>query len=151
MSSLQTVTNQSNQRKVAFIAGISLIVMAIVSGFSYGFVHESLIVQDEPKITFNNVISSNSLFTAGIFGWLIILIADIIVAWALYVFLEPIHKQLSLLSGWLRLIYSAFLAIAILNLVFVLTLTSNTDYLSLFEAKQLQALIMLFLEAFESV
>lgn len=91
------------------------------------------------------------LLKAEIFGWVIILIANIVVAWAFHIFLKPIHKSLSLLGAWLRLIYAAILGIAILNLTFVLLLSKNTDYLSLFTIDQLQAHIILFLEAFEFI
>ncbi|RCW52024.1 DUF4386 domain-containing protein [Paenibacillus prosopidis] len=145
------VQELSYQRKSALAAGTSLIIMALAAFFSFGFVHGSLVVQGDASATFNNIMSSNMLFKAEIFGWIIILILDIVVAWAFYIFLEPINKSLSLLGAWLRLTYSAILGIAIMNLVFVLLLSKGTDYLSSFKIDQLQALTMLFFEAFESI
>lgn len=146
-----SVQELSYQRKSALAAGTSLIIMALVAFFSYGYVHGSLVVQGDTSATFNNIMSSNMLFKAEIFGWVIILITDIVVAWAFYIFLEPINKSLSLLGAWLRLTYSAILGIAIMNLIFVLLLSKGTDYLSVFKIDQLQALMMLFFEAFESI
>ncbi|PEI95511.1 hypothetical protein CN679_04070 [Bacillus pseudomycoides] len=146
-----SVTKQSYQRKSALIAGTSLIIMALAAFFSYGFVHESLVVQGDASTTFNNIKSSNMLFKAEIFGWVVILIADIVVTWAFYIFLKPINKSLSLLGACFRLTYATILGIAILNLIFVLLLSKSTDYLSLFKIDQLQAHMMLFLEAFESI
>lgn len=146
-----SVKKQSYQRKFALIAGISLIIMTLAAFFSYGFVHGNLVVQGDASATFNNIKSSNMLFKAEIFGWVIILITDIVVAWAFYIFLKPIHQSLSLLGAWLRLTYATILGIAILNLIFVLLLSKNTDYLSLFKIEQLQAHMMLFLEAFEFI
>ncbi|PEB52240.1 hypothetical protein CON65_03015 [Bacillus pseudomycoides] len=146
-----SVKKQSYQRKSALIAGISLIIMTITAFFSYGFVHGSLVVQGDASATFNNIKLSNMLFKAEIFGWVIILITDIVVAWAFYIFLKPINQSLSLLGAWLRLTYATILGTAILNLIFVLLLSKNTDYLSLFKIDQLQAHMMLFLEAFEFI
>lgn len=95
-----SVKEQSYQRKLALIAGTSLIVMALAASFSYGYVHENLVVQGNASATFNNINSANMLFKAEIFGWVIILITDIVVAWAFYIFLKPIHKNLSLLSAY---------------------------------------------------
>ncbi|MFD0769689.1 DUF4386 domain-containing protein [Bacillus sp. CGMCC 1.60114] len=145
------VKKQSDQRKYALTAGILLIIMALVSFFSYGFAHTSLVVKGDAGATFHNIMSSNILFKAEIFGWIIILISDIVVAWAFYIFLKPIHKNLSLLGAWLRLTYATILGIAILNLIFALLLTKHTDYLSLFKTDQRQAQMMLFLEAFQSI
>ncbi|ERI07372.1 hypothetical protein HMPREF0083_04554 [Aneurinibacillus aneurinilyticus ATCC 12856] len=79
------------------------------------------------------------------------MIADILVTWAFYVFLKPINKSLSLLGAWLRLTYTTILGIAILNLIFVLLLPRHTNYLSSFNIEQIQALMMLFFEAFEFI
>ena len=146
-----SIKERSYQRKSALTAGTSLIIMALAAFFSYGFVHGSLVVQGDASTTFNNIMSSNMLFKAEILGWLIILITDIVVAWAFYIFLEPINRSLSLLGAWLRLTYAAILGMAILNLIFVLLLSKGTDYLSLFKIDQLQALTMLFFEAFELI
>ncbi|MCG7345852.1 DUF4386 domain-containing protein [Sporosarcina sp. ACRSL] len=132
-------------RKYAFLAGMSLLIMAIAASFSYGFVYGNLVVQGDANATFNNIQSSVFLFTTGIFGWIVILFADIVVAWALYIFLTPIHKNLSLLGAWLRLVYSAILGIAIMNLLVVLLLARSTDI------AQPAAYMMLFLQAFESI
>jgi hypothetical protein len=146
-----SVKQPSYQRKSALTAGTSLIIMAIAAFFSYGFVHESLVVQGDAGTTYNNLVSSTHLFQAEILGWVIIAIADILVAWAFYVFLQPINKSLSLLGAWLRLIYTAILGMAILNLIIVLLLSKQANYLSSFTIEQIQALMMLFLDAFESI
>lgn len=138
----------SDQRKSALIAGISLIIMAIAAAFSYGIVHGRLLVEGNANATLQNIISQNSLFKAEILGWIIILITDIVVAWSFYIYLKPMNNNLSLLGAWFRLIYTAILGIAIMNLIFVLLLSNPTDYSSLFA---LEALVMLHLEAFDSI
>ncbi|WP_237979866.1 DUF4386 domain-containing protein [Bacillus thuringiensis] len=132
------------KRKYALFAGFSLLVMAFIAFFSYGFVHENLVVQEDASATFHNIQTSNSLFKAEIFGWIIIFITDIVAAWALYFFLKPIHTSLSLLAALLRLMYTAILGIAIFNLTFVLLLSKSTVANS-------EAYTMLFLEAFKYI
>ncbi|MBJ8054784.1 DUF4386 domain-containing protein [Bacillus cereus] len=133
-----------NERKFALFAGTSLLVMAFISFFSYGFAHGNLVVQGDASATLHNIQTSNSLFKAEIFGWIIIFITDIIASWALYFFLKPIHASLSLLTACLRLTYTAILGIAIFNLTFVLLLSKSTVANS-------EAYTMLFLEAFEYI
>ncbi|MGE7695503.1 DUF4386 domain-containing protein [Lysinibacillus sp. NPDC094177] len=141
-----TIHGHSNRRKSALIGGTALIIMALAAFFSYGFVHENLVLHENASATFNNLKSSIRLFKAEILGWIIILITDIIVTWAFYIFLEPLNRSLALLAAWLRLTYTTILGIAILNLVVVLLLSSGT-----FTIDQLQAHVMLFLEAFETI
>ncbi|TMV44792.1 DUF4386 domain-containing protein [Paenibacillus mesophilus] len=146
-----SVKQTSYHRKSALTAGISLIIMALAAFFSYGLVHGSLVVQGDAGTTFNNLVSSTHLFQAEIFGWIIIAITDILVAWAFYVFLQSVNKSLSLLGAWLRLIYTAILGMAILCLIIVMLLSRQANYLSSFTIEQTQALMMLFLDAFESI
>lgn len=141
----------SDLRKSALTAGISLIIMALAAFFSYGYVHESLMLQGDASATLQNIISQNMLFKAEIFGWIIILICDIVVAWSFYIFLKPINRNLSLLGAWLRLTYATILGIAIMNLIFVLLLSNNTVDLSLLTTEQLQVQVMLYLKAFDSI
>ncbi|WP_312114315.1 DUF4386 domain-containing protein [Brevibacillus reuszeri] len=140
-----------SERKSAVIAGTSIIIMALAAFFSYGFVHESLVVTGDASTTYTNITTSISLFKGEIFGWLIILISDIIVAWALYIFLKPINKNLSLLAAWLRLIYSTILGIAILSLIVVLLLATDSTGLSVIKIEQVQSFMLLFLQAFEAI
>lgn len=125
--------------------------MAIVAGFAYGYVHGSLVVTGDISTTYHNIASSISLFKAKIIGWVVIIILDIIVAWSFYIFLKPVNQELALLASWLRLTYAAILGIAVLNLVFVLLLSTNADFLPLFTMGHLQANITLYLEAFEMI
>ncbi|WP_372009093.1 DUF4386 domain-containing protein [Paenibacillus chitinolyticus] len=122
--------------------------MTLAAFFSYGFVHESLMAQGDASRTFQAVTSSRALFKAEIFGWVIILICDIVVAWAFYIFLKPVHKHLSLLGAWFRLVYAAVLGTALLNLIVVLLLSGRAGYLSLINTGQLQAYVRMYLEAF---
>lgn len=148
---MRSVKKLSDPRMSALTAGTSLIVMAFAAFFAYGFIHGRLVVQDNPTLTFQNILTSIDLFKAELFGWVIILICDVVAAWALYLVLIPVHKGLAMLGGWLRLIYSAILGIAILNLVFVLLLIRNSASLASFSIQQLQALMMLSLNAFQSI
>jgi len=144
-----TGIQRTDQRQPALIAGISLIIMTLASFFSYGYVHASLVVQGDASDTFHNLMSSSTLFKAEIFGWVIILISDIVVTWAFYMFLKPMNNSLSLLGAWFRLTYTAILGIAILNLLFVWLLANSADPLAI--SDQLQAQVMLYLNAFESM
>ena len=83
---VNAVKEISYPRKYGMITGISLLIMAIAAGFSYGFVYSSLVVPGDANTTFNNILSGNVLFKAGIFGWLIIVVCDLVVAWGLYVY-----------------------------------------------------------------
>ncbi|SEG24833.1 DUF4386 domain-containing protein [Paenibacillus sp. UNC499MF] len=142
---------RTDQRTAALTAGIALIVMSLAAFFSYGYVHGSLVVQGDAGLTFQAVTSSRTLFKAEILGWVVILICDIVVAWAFHIFLKPIHPDLSLLGAWFRLAYTAVLGTALLNLLVVLLLSGRAGYLSVVDTGELHAFMMMHLEAFELI
>ncbi len=109
-------TKINETRKYALIAGISLVVMALLAGYSFGFVMSSIYVENDPITTAANIESSSLLYLSGNLGWVLILITDILVAIGFYMVLKKINKKMALLSGGFRLLYSAIFAIGIANL-----------------------------------
>jgi len=136
-------------RQAAIVAGVGLLLMAILAPFAEFFVRQGLIVAGDATATANNLMADEWLFRIAICIYLIVAILDVVVAWALYVFLKPANKSLSLLTAWFRVVYAAILAIILLNFIIALHLLSGADYLTLFETDQLHAQMMLFLDAFD--
>jgi len=134
--------------KAAKIAGTAYLVIFILGLFANFFVFENLVVQGDAETTANNILANESLFRTGIASWIVVLICDIIAAWALYILLKPVNKNLSLLAAWLRLVYSTIFAAAQVNLFFVLMTLSGADYLSVFNTVQQHSLILLFLKGY---
>ncbi len=104
-------------RKSALVAGIALLVMAVAAGFTYGYIHNTLVVPGNSEATLNNLESHQFLFTLEILGWIFILLCDVVVAWALYVFFRNENRRLSLFTAATRIIYSAILGAAIYYLI----------------------------------
>lgn len=110
------------KEKIAgIVAGISLIVMAIAAGFSYGFVQTQL-VSESAEITWQHVLDNQSMFLAGIAGWIVIFITDLIVSGSLYIFFKTTTKRISLLTASVRIIYTMVLGYAIYQLVGIIPL-----------------------------
>ncbi|MBK8491291.1 MAG: DUF4386 domain-containing protein [Saprospirales bacterium] len=135
-----------SQRKAAWIAGISLLLMALVAGFSYGYVQSSLVVKGDAEATVANLSTSISLFRAGVLGWLLIFFLDIVVAWALYLFFKEANQRLSLLTACFRLAYTALLGVAIMNLISVLNLLDEGLMMA---PEMVRYQVVFYLNAFE--
>ena len=140
-----------SERKAALFAGFGLLIMTIVYMAAELLVFQNLIVPGDAAKTANNIMASEMLFRIGICCILIVLILDVVVAWALYIFLKQVNKSLSLLAAWLRLVYAVMLGIALINFVNVLILLNYTDYLAIFQTNQLHANVMLSINAFYDV
>lgn len=143
--------NSSIDRKYALTVGIGLVVMALAAGFSYGFVYMNIVVVGDALSTFENIQTSITLFVAGIIGWLVIFIADIVVAISLYKLLKKFNKLLAFIGAVLRLIYSGILGLSIYNLIIVFIISYSPEILSPILIEPKQNLVMLFLNGFQMV
>jgi Domain of unknown function (DUF4386) len=103
---------------------------------------------DNPAATVGNIVDSEVLFRSGLAAFIIVLIADVVVAWALYVFFQRTSRELSLFAAWFRLVYVAIAAAALLNLLVVLKLVDGTGYATALEKGPRDAQVMLSLDAY---
>lgn len=142
-------SNTISQRTAALVAGISLLLMAVVAGVTYGYLHGNLMVADDAQATFKNLQTSQGAFKAEIAGWSIIFLLDAVVAWALFRFFAKANKGVSFLSSFLRIIYTIILGIAIYNLPQILSVINH----QLAEAgiNSRNADVMNYLSSFESI
>lgn len=135
-------------KKSAIIAGICLLLMAIIAPIANFAIIQRLIDPNDVAKTVSNITESNGIFRLGIGLFMIVALLDILVAWALYIFLKPVNKSLSLLTAWLRIVYATILLVVLINLINVLQLLNGADYLSVFSTNQLQTQVMLSLNIF---
>ncbi|MBK5441793.1 MULTISPECIES: DUF4386 domain-containing protein [unclassified Peribacillus] len=147
------MTNRNNEASPLYysrVAGFGLLLMAILAIFSNFSVFNGLIISDDAATTANNIITNEMLFRSGFISFVIVLILDVLLAWALYVLLKPVNKNLAMLAAWFRLVYTAIFGIALHNFLNVLQLLSGTEYLTVFTTDQLQAQVMLLVNAFNN-
>lgn len=117
-----------NLRQIALLTGISIVIMTIVAGFIMGTVFSALFELSNEEFA-QQISSFRSKYLTGIFGWLIILITDLIVSWGLYKFYAEAHKRKAVVIGSLRLLYSLILFGGIVQLgrSYGATLGENPD------------------------
>ncbi|QGY45709.1 DUF4386 family protein [Maribellus comscasis] len=136
----------TTKRNSALMAGIALLIMAVIAAFTFGYAHSTLVVPGNPEVTVGNLKSHRWLFRTEIIGWHFILLCDILVAWALFVFFRNKNKKLLYLTAALRIVFVFIFGIAILNLIYVLKILNGNITQAQMASKQ----IMSYLDSFES-
>lgn len=101
-----------NQRRIAITTGMSLILMAILAGFSIGYAYPEFDKPEHLEFLKDNIIQNKGLYYSMLIGILMILILDFIVAFTLYKYFEDDHKKTSIVSGILRTAYTVIFGIA---------------------------------------
>jgi len=102
----------------------------------------SFIVIGDAAITVSNIMAHEGLFTITVVGDLLAAALFFLAAWALYVLLKPVNKNLALLFLLLNLGGVAIQCSSDIFLFASPLLMNGSDYLKGFQADQLQALAM---------
>jgi len=132
-------------KKTARIAGALYLLVAVLGIINMMYGPSSLIVLGDATATVSNIMASESPFRLGIVNDLFAQTVGILLVLALYKLLKPVNKNHALLMVIFALVGIPIVMLNLLNQFAALLLLSGADYLTVFAADQLQALVMLFL------
>ena len=138
-------------RQAALVAAFASFAPLMLGGvpFAEFYVFAKLIVPGDTAETVRNILANRALFLTGVFAHLITFVADIVLAWALYVLLVPVHRALSLLTAWFRLVYTAVGLGALMHLVSAFRLIEDGRYGEAFGAQHLHAQVEVLIQSFK--
>ncbi len=138
-------------RTAAITSGIGILIMTVAAIIANDITIGKLAVEGDAAATFDNIRASEPLFRLGVYSWIVILISDLVVAWGLYILFRPVSKDISLVAAWFRLLYTAILGVAIANLIYVLLIVGDENYLASIEIEQLKAQVLYSINAFNGI
>ena len=116
------MANSFNDRTLALVAGGSYWIIFFAAMFANFFVLESLI--SDPLTTIQQ---SHVMVRAGILAFMITVVFDVIVAWALYELFK--EHPLSALSTLFRMMHASIMGVAIFSLPAVFALNNSEEIL----------------------
>lgn len=134
--------------QAALIAGIGLLVMTFSAPYAEFYVFPKVLLPGDMDGTINNLITHRGLYVSGLAAFFLNYVADVVVAWALFVFLAPVNREMSLLAALFRLLYTALGISALMNLFSVVRILDLPQYADQVSSGQLNAQIQLLLEAY---
>ena len=129
----------------ARIAGFLYLTVAVTGGFSLLYV-PSLIVPGDAAATVSNVAAHESLVRLGIMSGLICQVVFLFLVLALYRLFKGVNDTHATLMVTLVVVAVPIALLNLLNQLAVLHVVGGAGYLRVFEADQLNALVMLFLD-----
>ena len=132
--------------RAGLIAGLGLLLMVLTAPVAQMYLLPSLVDATSDETTLQNIISGQHLLVGSIFLFLITFIADIIVAWALYLFFIPVSRSRSLLTAWFRIVYTVMALIGLFNLSKILVLIERRES----QDETLADKVMFYLDSFQT-
>ncbi len=111
--SVEMDVRSAQPRTAALTAGIGMLAMTVIAAPVNFALIQNMIVPGGAEATAANLVASAGMFRLGALALLIVAVLDVVVAWGLYEVLKKVHPGLSLLGGWLRVVYAAIFAVSI--------------------------------------
>jgi hypothetical protein len=110
---LHTMTNS---RTIAKLTGYSLLLMAAIAGFSFGYAFPQIYEPAQIDSAQSKLLANLQLYNFMLLGIVLVILLDLMVSWTLYLYFKNDNSKLALLSGFLRLIYTLIFSIATYHL-----------------------------------
>jgi hypothetical protein len=145
---MESTISRITERRAALLAGSGYLVLFFLAIFANFFVRSGLVDPDSVSVTYANITDSEGLFRAGMVAFLAVFVIDVGIAWALYLLFRRQRPEVSLLTAWLRLVYTVMLGVALVFLFLVVDFVSGQSSLEAFDLPQREAQVGLLLDAF---
>lgn len=142
----QTARRPASIQRTARSAGLLYLILAVCGGFAEFFVRQSLIVRDDAATTVANLVANQGLVRSGIVVELAGQVAFVLLALALYRVLKPVDRRQAVVMVVFVALAVGITCLNMLNQFAAVYLTSGAGHLAAFDASQLQALVLSFLD-----
>jgi hypothetical protein len=149
MAHAGTAPAVDSKRRLAFITGLAVAAMAVLTPFALYGALRSLVIPGDAAATVAGIAASPGLFRAGIVAFLVVILLDLLLAWTLYRLLAPVSTGIALLTAWLRVAFAAIFASALISLVYAGQLIAGADQSGL-PATHIEALVMASVTSFDT-
>lgn len=144
---MTTRTIEPSPRLYARIVGALYLLIFFVGPFAFFMGRTSVVVPGDPAATVNNLMASETMFRLGMVAETVIVLVEIVVSAMLYVLFRAVSRPLSLAAAFARFAQALLQAVNLLTAVPALLLLGGVGYITVFEPEQLNALVLLFLDA----
>jgi hypothetical protein len=138
-----------DRKKTARLAGL-MYLGVIVFGILAQIIYMSFIVSDDAAKTANNIMDNEPLFRASNVIWLISEMFLLLLGLTLYIVLKRVNKNIALLMVLFVVLGVAIESINTLNRFAALQLLTDSHYLTVYSAEQLNAEVMFRLDLWEA-
>ncbi|MCP4520785.1 MAG: DUF4386 domain-containing protein [Cytophagales bacterium] len=140
---LQSLENQ----KMSKLAGVLYLLIAIVGGFSIGYMPSVIIVDDNVAITFQNLIQNKLLFRLGILGDIAVLIMEVLLTVLLFQLFKKVDIVSMRIATYARMAMAIIMSVNLVLYLIPLFIVENLKVLEAFSQSELESLVFLFLKA----
>jgi hypothetical protein len=130
-------------------AGVLFLILLVCGPFSMLYVPATLIVSGDAAATADNVAANQSLLDAAIVCDVLVFLTEILMAAVLYTLFRAVSPTISMAAAFARLGQAGIMAVNLLGYLVVALLVGSAGFLAAFDTDQVNALVLLTLQAHE--
>jgi hypothetical protein len=142
LSKLQTQGKAYSQ-----ITGLLYLIIAIIGGFSIGYMPSVIIAEGNAVLTFQNLIDNQELFRWGIAGDIVVMVLEIVLTVMLYHLFKSFSTTGMTIATYSRLAMAIIMGVNLINYMIPAIIMTQPEYLSTFSSSELESLTLLFFKA----
>jgi hypothetical protein len=142
LSKLQTQGKAYSQ-----ITGLLYLIIAIIGGFSIGYMPSVIIAEGNAVLTFQNLIDNQELFRWGIAGDIVVMVLEIVLTVMLYHLFKSFSTTGMTIATYSRLAMAIIMGVNLINYMIPAIIMTQPKYLSAFSSSELESLTLLFFKA----
>ena len=137
-----------NQGKIySQLAGLLYLIIALVGGFSIGYMPTEIVAEGNAALTFQNLLDHQELFRWGIAGDIVVLVLETLLTVMLYQLFKSASTTGMIIATFSRLAMAIIMGMNLINYMIPSIIMNQPAYLTSFSSAELQSLTLLFFKA----
>ena len=138
---------QNLERAYSQLAGLLYLVIALVGGFSIGYMPSEIVVEGNAVLTFQNLLDHQGLFRWGIAGDIVVLVLETVLTVMLYQLFRSASITGIMIATYSRLAMAIIMGLNLVNYMIPAMIMNQPEYLNSFSPAELESLTLLFIRA----
>lgn len=137
--------------RAGLVGGLGILVLAALAGVGGLGLVAGLVTEGDPAATARDILASEGTFRLGVASLYLVVVLDVVVAWALFRFFSPVSASIARLAAWFRLAYAGVYLVAISQLAGVPGLLRDDGYATALGRKQVHAQALLAFDSYHDI
>lgn len=138
-------------RRAGLVGGLGILVLAALAAVGGLGLVAGLVTEGDPAATARDILAAEGTFRLGVASLYLVVVLDVVVAWALFRFFSPVSGSIARLAAWFRLAYAGVYLVAISQLAGIPGLLRDDGYAAALGQKQVEAQALLAVDAYHDV
>ena len=137
---------QTQGKTYSKVAGLLYLIIAIVGGFSIGYMPSEIVAEGNSVLTFQNLLDHQELFRWGIAGDIVVMVLEVLLTVMLFQLFKSVSATGMTIATYSRLAMAVIMGMNLINYMIPAIIMTQPDYLNAFSSSELESLTLLFFQ-----